>query len=142
MIVDVILSRLEKVKRTGAGTWIARCPAHDDRSPSLSIRETGDGRVLLHCFAGCDVSEVLSAMGLSLGDLFPDSFEHSTRRGERRPFPAADVLRCIAFEAVIVVMAAASLRAGEALTPERFERLVAACGRIQKACAMAGVSHG
>ena len=45
MSADVLLSILEGVKRTGPGRWMARCPAHGDKSPSLSIRELDDGRV-------------------------------------------------------------------------------------------------
>ena len=50
MTIEDFLTRLDGVKRTGRG-WQAKCPAHDDRSPSLSIRE-GELGVLLHCFAG------------------------------------------------------------------------------------------
>jgi DNA primase len=53
MKVDAFLDKLTKVKRTGNGTWLACCPAHEDRSPSMSVRELDDGRVLVHCFAGC-----------------------------------------------------------------------------------------
>jgi hypothetical protein len=63
-----VLEGLQRVRRNGSG-WIARCPAHEDRSPSLSIREDND-RILLHCFAGCPVGAVCSALELSLKDLF------------------------------------------------------------------------
>lgn len=58
--------------RSGDG-WSARCPAHDDHRPSLSIREGADGRVLLHCFAGCSFDAVVEALGLSTTDLFEDA---------------------------------------------------------------------
>lgn len=48
-------------RRSGAG-WIARCPAHDDRNPSLSIAEGKDGRLLLKCFRGCTFEEVIAAL--------------------------------------------------------------------------------
>lgn len=55
----------ELVERLG-GRWapsggMCRCPAHDDRTPSLSVRP-GRSRLLLHCFAGCDVSTILRAL--------------------------------------------------------------------------------
>lgn len=50
--------------------WEARCPAHDDRSPSLTVAAGGDGRVLIHCHAGCAVEEIAAALGLTLADLF------------------------------------------------------------------------
>ena len=65
-----VLSRLEGVKRSGDG-YIARCPAHEDRRPSLSITEGEDGRVLLKCHAGCDLDAILAALGLEKRDLFP-----------------------------------------------------------------------
>jgi len=61
--VDDVLERLDKVRYSGKG-WMACCPAHEDRRPSLKIDEGADGRVLLHCFAGCTFEEVLSALGL------------------------------------------------------------------------------
>jgi hypothetical protein len=65
-----VLDRLDGVKQTAPDRWIARCPAHEDRSPSLSIRQIGDGRVLLHCFSGCQIGDILAAIGLELRDLY------------------------------------------------------------------------
>lgn len=66
-----LLARLDRVRQTGAGKWVARCPAHDDRGPSLSIRETPTGTVLLNDFAGCSAAAIVAALGLQLKDLFP-----------------------------------------------------------------------
>ena len=68
-----ILRTFEGVHPAGAGKWTARCPAHEDRSPSLSIAEGAEGRVLLKCHAGCSPESILSARGLALSDLFPSS---------------------------------------------------------------------
>jgi hypothetical protein len=67
--VEELLGRLERVKRSGAG-WVARCPAHEDRSPSLSVGEGVDGRVLLSCHAGCSLEAITAALGLEVSDLF------------------------------------------------------------------------
>ena len=67
--VERILERLDAVSRNGNG-WKARCPGHEDRAPSLSVGEGDDGRVLLRCWAGCEVGEIVAAMGLEMGDLF------------------------------------------------------------------------
>jgi hypothetical protein len=61
--VSDVLSRLDGVRPTRRG-WSARCPAHPDRLPSLSIAPRADGGVLLHCFAGCSYREILRARGL------------------------------------------------------------------------------
>ncbi len=64
-----LLPLLENDRQIGPDRWIARCPAHDDRNPSLSITQVSD-RALLKCWAGCEALEVVSAIGLSLADLF------------------------------------------------------------------------
>lgn len=147
-IADNLLSRLDKVRCTGGDTWQACCPAHDDRGPSLAIRTTDDGRILVHCFAGCDVQDVLGAVGLTFSDLFPPAHRVTNRetdhrvKPERRPFPAADVLRCVGFEALVVSAAAVAMLAGEPFSQIDRERLILAASRIQAALTAAGVSHG
>lgn len=71
MTVADVLGRLEKVKPNGSG-WMACCPAHEDRTPSLSVSEGSDGRVLLKCFAGCSPEAIAGAIGLQVKDLFAD----------------------------------------------------------------------
>jgi putative DNA primase/helicase len=66
--VDILLGRLEGVRPLGPHSWMARCPAHEDRDPSLSV-SVKEGRVLLHCFAGCAPEAVLEAVGLTWKDL-------------------------------------------------------------------------
>lgn len=141
--IDNLLSRLEGVKRTGAGTWRARCPAHGSKSLSLAIREADTGATLLHCFAGCTVHEVVGAVGMDLTDLFPPRVDDPARVGkpERRPFPAADILRAIAFEATIVALAGAAIVAGESFSQFDKDRLLVAVGRINAALDAGGLSH-
>lgn len=72
--------------RQSGGGWQAECPAHEDHSPSLSVREGSDGRALLHCFAGCEIAAVLQALGLTFSDLFPTSSRTGGgRRGRGYP---------------------------------------------------------
>ncbi len=59
---------------------MARCPEHDDREPSLSVKTAGDGRVLLNCFAGCATEDVVERLGLRMRDLFPVDPGDSGRR--------------------------------------------------------------
>ena len=79
-IEDKVLSGLRKVRSTGRGKWTACCPAHEDSDPSLSIAVTPDGRLLLHCHGGCGVHDVVGAMGLEIGDLFPEETPESKHR--------------------------------------------------------------
>jgi hypothetical protein len=128
---DALLARLDLVRKTGNGRWVCRCPAHDDRGPSLSVRELDDGRVLLHCFAGCEVQSILDAVGLAFEDLFPERIGGDVVKRERRPFNSADVLRCLSFEALILCQYATAMAKGDALTTDARERLLTAAKRFQ-----------
>lgn len=141
MSIHELLERLEKVRRTGPGRWIACCPSHDDQSPSLALRELDDGRVLVHCFAGCRVHEVVDAVGLCLSDLFPTiKNDCGAGKPERRPFPATDILRCIASETLIVMISAKRLCTGP-LSEFDNKRLMLAGTRIHQALDAGGISH-
>jgi hypothetical protein len=80
------LAQQLQARRVGSG-WRARCPAHEDKTPSLSIGVGTDGRVLIYCFAGCTFSAIVAACGLEPGDLSP---EPVTAR-HRRPRSAAEM---------------------------------------------------
>lgn len=68
--IDIVLDRLSKVRGNGKDRWMACCPAHDDKSPSLAIAQQTDGRILFNCFAGCGGAEVVSAMNLDWSDFY------------------------------------------------------------------------
>ena len=68
--LETLLARLLGARKAGNG-WSARCPAHEDRKASLSISKGDDGAALVKCHAGCDKSAILSAVRLTLADLFP-----------------------------------------------------------------------
>jgi hypothetical protein len=142
--IDALLSRLERVKRTSASTWIASAPTRDDRHPSMTIRELDDGRILIHDHGGDSVADILAAIGLTFDSLFPDSIDPlKHHHPERRPFHCGDVLRAVGFEALLVGCAAAAVAAGEPLAAVDRERLMLAVSRIQEALELAGVHrHG
>ena len=136
MDANQLLTRLDGVRKTGDGCWIAKCSAHDDKSPSLAIREVDD-RLLLHCFAGCSVYDIISAVGLNLSDLFPESKE--PHKPLSRPFPASDILRCISFESLFLKMCALHLSDGKTLTENDYQRLDIAEKRISLAVKAGGL---
>lgn len=84
------------------GYFMARCPAHPDRDPSLSIRD-GEKGVVLYCFAGCTMKSILAALGLTFGDLGYNS-EPSWRKrirkdavrdvGHRKPLGELEATYC------------------------------------------------
>lgn len=132
------------IETKGRNHGVARCPgplhAHGDRHPSLTWREKPDGTILLKCMSGCETAEVLASVGLSLSDLFPENLS-SHGKPDRRPFPCSDVFRAVAFESLVVSLAAIDLSKGLPLTETSKDRLLLAHQRIQGALEAAGLSQ-
>jgi len=132
MGADKLLSRLQRVKRTGPGKWIASCPTREDKSPSLAIREMDDGTVLLHDFGGDSVEAILGAVGLSFSDLYPDK-PGAIGKPVKRPFNASDVLALVAFESAVAVVVISDVVNNDGATEEDLERLLVAAQRLGNA---------
>ena len=133
--MEILMNQLEQVKRTGKGRFIARCPSHGDKHPSLAIRETDDGVILLHCFAGCDVGSVVGALGMDLSDLYPKN-EASNRKLEKRPINASDLLILAAWESLLASIIACDISKGKLNDKGR---LLVAAGRLQNIAEVANV---
>jgi putative DNA primase/helicase len=71
--MEELLALLDEVKPTTRYSYKARCPAHDDPRPSLSIKLEADDRILLHCFGGCTTESILERLGLGFKDLYNDN---------------------------------------------------------------------
>lgn len=125
MDAQTFLERLDKVRQTGANKWIARCPAHDDGRPSLSIREASDGKILLTCFAGCSASEIVSALGLKLSDLFSDDSEKPRRTHANS--------EAVAHERLVLELARADMNRGKELNATDTRRVELALNRLEAA---------
>lgn len=136
--IERILSRLEGVKVTGPRKWLALCPSHPDKRPSLSIRETEDNTVLLHCWSGCGAVEVVAAAGLKPADLFPRTLSNrpALRPGER--WIPRDALAGVAHEAMLITIAGEQVAAGTGLTREALDRVALAAGRLRAAAREVG----
>lgn len=136
---DKLLDRLEGVRKTGPGKWLAKCSAHEDRSPSLSVRERDDGAVLLHCFGGCDVESIVSAVGLQMSDLFPPrDASVQFRPASKSRLSALDALVAIDHEAQVVAVIATDVHEHREIDDATWARLMQAAHRIGEA--RAGVS--
>ena len=134
MNAEAFVSRLDGARSMGSSRWVARCPAHEDRRPSLSVRETDEGKVLLHCFAGCDSADVLAAVGLSLSDLFPEKLTHHGKPGKPNHWHAArEALQVLSVECLIVAVAAENVAQGIVLSDEDRSRLIQSACRIRAA---------
>ncbi|QXP90021.1 DNA primase [Methylococcus capsulatus] len=127
--VGELLARLDAVRRTGDGRWLARCPAHADRSPSLSIKLADDGRILVHDFAGCPVEDVLAAVGLEVKDLFPPRDPPPEGFRPRHGIPehrARDLIRLAAREAGIASIVIQDILSGNGTSVDDCQRALRA----------------
>jgi hypothetical protein len=125
--IQKLLSHLEKVKATGPNKWLARCPAHPDKHPSLSIKQTDAGAILIHCFAGCDVQSVVSCIGLTLSDLMPERSQGYDRTKNKAPkFNKFELFDRVVFEATLLSLAVSDLLNGKPIADEDLQRIEAA----------------
>ena len=130
MAVDRILAGLRGVKSTGRDRWIACCPAHEDRMPSMTIRVVPDGRILMHCFAGCGTDDILGALGLTFSDLFPEPLTWEFLPRIHAPFSPIEALQCLTHESAVVALSASDVAEGK---PIDIARMFTAAGRIASA---------
>lgn len=131
MKTEALLANLQKVRSHGKGRWVACCPAHHDKTPSLSIAEGDDGRVLVHCFAGCSVPEIIGAVGMTLSDLMPDR-PIDDARPKRMKFLGSQVMESLALQSMIVATASADMAQGKTLSAEDRKALIGAASAIRE----------
>jgi hypothetical protein len=123
--IYLLLDRLTGIRQTGPDRWVAQCPAHDDRSPSLNLREIEDGTVLVKCWAGCGADAIVKSMGLSLRDLFPGGRPPQVKcaSGNIPRVPFREVVETACTEAMILYLAYQQVSEGCALNEHDAERV-------------------
>lgn len=135
MTIEAFLDKFEKVKSSGHGKWMASCPCHSDRNPSVSIKDD-NGVILMQCF-GCGASgpEIAQALGLDISELFPasDNFDASKAQYKRSLFPAGQVLEGLHMEIFTAWMIAKDMIENGTIDQETKERLWQTVVRINAA---------
>jgi hypothetical protein len=142
MTAETLVAKLDGVQGRGP-RWRAICPAHasKNRTRSLAIFEADDGRVLVKCFAGCDVSAIVAAVGLQIDDLFQPRPVADGAPRPRRPWSARDVAHALEAEAAVAWVVLTDIAAGKPITKTDRERAgVAAdrCAHLLRELATAG----
>lgn len=142
MNVELLLSRLQHVRRSG-NHWRADCPnGHQHAHGSLAITVAEDGRLLLTCFACHDTPAILTALGLELADLYPERIRDPSPEARQRAREAFKrdgwraALNVLGRESTCVMVAAGTLARGEPLNPDDYARLELAYKRIEDARAV------
>ena len=105
-----VLPLLEGVRQIGNSKWVAKCPSHKDKTPSLSLTYGRNGRVLMHCFGGCRPADVINALGLKWSDLFAEGSKPPVKKQN----PISDY---------VIAIARADIKAGKRLSPADKETL-------------------
>ena len=111
-----LLDKLQKVRDLGGGKFQACCPAHDDRSPSLAIKQLPDGKILIKCWAGCTAPEIVEAVGLRMRDLNPNLSRDDIEQYRQR-HSQAEIDRA----RLILSMAASDRKRGKRLSQSDLE---------------------
>lgn len=120
--VTRLLERLSGVRQTRPDRWVALCPAHEDRSPSLSITETTDATTLIKCWAGCGADEIVQSVGLGLGDLFPQAVATHRLSPKTNRYSAHEVVKTACTEAMILCIAYRQALSGTPFSPDDARR--------------------
>jgi hypothetical protein len=129
--VERLLSLLEGVRQTRPNQWIARCPAHEDRSPSFSVKESGGGIILIKCFAGCESEAILSALNLSFSDLFPERLPDVPHRRSSVSLAPREIMEVIEHELTVASLILADVADSKVIDEATWARFCKAAQRIQ-----------
>ncbi len=131
--IDKLLPRLSGVKSTGHGKWLARCPSHKDKSPSLALKEIDGDRILINCFAGCPTESVLSAVGLTFSDLFPVRIPDPRAPKSKAPkLNTYELFPLLVQESTILALACFDLLQGKILKPHDLQRVMQAHSTVME----------
>jgi hypothetical protein len=100
----------------------------------LAIKETDDGRVLLHCHAGCGVDQVLAAVGLEFDALFPPKPDKpgAGTKPTRLKLPPAQALEILALESMVIAIVGCDMAKNKVISDADHKRLIQAVGRVQQ----------
>ena len=135
MSIETFLNKLHKVRKRSHGQWMACCPVHQEKTPSLSIKDD-NGTILIHCF-GCGAGgiEVCGALGVDPADLFPprDDISYDSDKPKRSYYNADHVLDGIQTESLVVYFIGNDVLQKKQIDQESWDRLKLAVERIYTA---------
>jgi hypothetical protein len=128
--IDNLLNSLEGVRKGANGNYMCKCPAHEDRLASLTIKEADDGRILLNCFAGCGALEILNALGMNWDALYPDT-KDTLKSVKQRISPRAAAEQ-LSLESKIIFNYAKMINAGQNPDTGRLLESIAKIDKIKE----------
>jgi hypothetical protein len=129
---------MKRVKTRGRDKWIACCPAHEDKNPSLAIT-LENNKILMKCWSGCDVESILGAIGMDFNDIMPDKPLYHRSSAKKPTLYATDALRILKKESMIITMCAIDIKNKKPIAEDDFNRVLLAMERINTAMEAADV---
>lgn len=131
--IDIVLNRLPDGARPyGRDRWRCACPAHGGTNRStLSIGVADNGAVLLRCWQGCSIEQIVGALGLDVGDLFPPKDTHAQPLKRRSMLTARQALDLLQAESLVVFVVASDVHRERQVSDANWLRLRDAAARIQ-----------
>jgi len=128
---DLLTQRVDQLKELPPGRyrrkWQCRCPAHDDKTPSMGIAEVDDGRILVHCFSGCSPLAIVESLGLELKDMFPYTENFKPLWKDR------DMRKAVTTDDYFVAVVEGAIKNGERVSIEDRRKFLSAKKRIREA---------
>ncbi|MEW8001048.1 MAG: hypothetical protein AB2777_21160 [Candidatus Thiodiazotropha endolucinida] len=129
--IETVLHHLDKVREMGTpGKWMARCPSHKDKTPSLSISLRGES-IALYCHAGCSTEDVLDSIGLTFSDLYGKEKANYQAAIANRGKKALKHLNPYDVDVMVLRLAKEDLEGGRALSVEDMARVALAAERVK-----------
>jgi len=125
---EEILARFSKVYRSGEGEYQCLCPSHNDRTASLGLKFKED-KMILNCFAGCSMEDIIGSVGLSWADVMPNSIDTEYKPEKR--FNPYSVLKATRQDLLFIAVCAGHVASGKALDKEDSEKLFNITGRLR-----------
>lgn len=125
---EEILARFSKVYKSGEGEYQCLCPSHNDRTASLGLKFKED-KMILNCFAGCSMEDIIGAVGLSWADVMPNSIDTEYKPEKR--FNPYSVLKATRQDLLFIAVCAGHVASGKVLDKEDSEKLFNITGRLR-----------
>jgi hypothetical protein len=133
MSAEMLIARLHNVRSCGPGKWAAGCPlCQSRRGTPIAVSELPNGIVLLHPFCGCETEDVVTALGLSMKDLFPAPLGHHMPPVQRR-FDANQVLMALTHEITVLELVTYDVAGDGRLDADQRDRIRTAAWRFSGA---------
>jgi len=142
MGIEKVLTALgDSVRARGNGKWTAKCPAHDDRTPSLSISVDPNGTVGVKCWVGCTFEAIADSLSLKASDFFADKIKAPFTFGAKMDYFTGEAIKALYDEILFIHIACNDIVSGRGIKKSDLARTEKAMGRLNVIYEYLGLTH-